>query len=48
MVISYIVIAALADGYPTQTHFNRVAAGWQVAFIYIIQMVSYYKIFMTR
>jgi MFS family permease len=38
MVISYIIIGALADGFPTATHFNRVAAGWQVAFIYIIQM----------
>lgn len=38
MVISYIIIAALADAYPAASNFNRVAAGWQVAFIYIIQM----------
>jgi hypothetical protein len=39
-VISYIIIAALADVYPTATHFNRAAAILQVIFIYVIEMVS--------
>lgn len=38
MVISYIVIGALADAYPTQTNFNRAASIVQVIFIYVIQM----------
>lgn len=39
MVISYAIIGGLADGFPTETKFNRIAAGFQVAFIYVIQMV---------
>lgn len=39
-VISYIVIGALADAYPTATHFNKGAAIVQVIFIYIIEMVQ--------
>jgi hypothetical protein len=39
-VISYIIIAALADAYPTAKHFNRAAANLQVIFIYVIEMVS--------
>ncbi|KAL1982904.1 hypothetical protein VTN96DRAFT_756 [Rasamsonia emersonii] len=38
MVISYIIIGALADAYPTETHFNRAAAIVQVIFIYVIEM----------
>jgi hypothetical protein len=39
-VVSYIIIAALADAYPTAKHFNRAAAILQVIFIYVIEMVS--------
>jgi hypothetical protein len=39
-VISYIIIAALADAYPTAKHFDRAAAILQVIFIYVIEMVS--------
>lgn len=38
MVLSYIIIAALADAYPVATHFSRGAAVVQVIFIYVIQM----------
>lgn len=38
-VISYVIIASLADAYPTATHFNRGAAIVQVIFIYVIEMV---------
>ena len=38
MVVSYIIIGALADAYPTATHFNRAAAIVQVIFIYVIEM----------
>jgi len=38
MVISYIIIASLADKYPSGTHFNRSASIVQVVFIYVIQM----------
>jgi hypothetical protein len=38
-VLSYIIIGALADAYPTATHFNRGAAIVQVIFIYVIEMV---------
>jgi len=38
MVVSYIIIAALADKYPSKTNYNRGAAIVQVIFIYVIQM----------
>ncbi|KAN0119231.1 general substrate transporter [Hyaloscypha variabilis] len=38
MVISYIIIGALADAYPAPAHFNKGAAILQVMFIYIIEM----------
>ncbi|KAE9379867.1 general substrate transporter [Stipitochalara longipes BDJ] len=38
MVISYIIIGALADAYPAPAHFNKGAAIVQVMFIYIIEM----------
>lgn len=41
MVVSYLIMVALADAYPSGgSDPNRVAAGFQVAFIYVIQMVS--------
>ncbi len=39
-MISYVIIGALADAFPTAVHFNRGAAIVQVVFIYVIQMVS--------
>ncbi|KIV81644.1 hypothetical protein PV11_03814 [Exophiala sideris] len=38
MILSYIIIAALNDAYPTATHFNHGAAIASVIFIYVIQM----------
>lgn len=38
MVLSYIIIASLADKYPSTTHYNRAASIVQVIFIYVIQM----------
>lgn len=38
-VISYVVIAALADAFPAGTHFNRSAGIVQVIGIYVIEMV---------
>ena len=38
MILSYVIIAALNDAYPTATHFNRGAAIASVVFIYVIQM----------
>ncbi|ETI25853.1 hypothetical protein G647_02630 [Cladophialophora carrionii CBS 160.54] len=38
MIVSYIIIAALNDAYPTATNFNRGAAIASVVFIYVIQM----------
>lgn len=38
MILSYVIIAALSDAYPTATHFNHGAAIACVIFIYIIQM----------
>jgi hypothetical protein len=38
MILSYIIIAALNDAYPTTTNFKRGAAIGSVVFIYIIQM----------
>ncbi|RDL36404.1 MFS sugar transporter [Venustampulla echinocandica] len=38
MVVSYIIIGALADVYPTATNFNNGAAIVQVIFIYVIEM----------
>lgn len=37
-VLSYVVIAALADGYPITTNFSRAASIVQMIFIYVIQM----------
>lgn len=38
-VISYIIIAALADAFPADSNFNRGAAIVQVIGIYVIEMV---------
>jgi MFS family permease len=38
MVISYIIIASLADAFPTGHKFNHAAAIVQIIFIYVIQM----------
>jgi len=38
MVLSYIIIASLADKYPSGSHFNCGASIVQVVFIYVIQM----------
>ncbi|KAF2093593.1 FMN-linked oxidoreductase [Rhizodiscina lignyota] len=38
MVLSYIIIAALADAYPVGQHTNRAASIVQIIFIYVIQM----------
>lgn len=38
MVLSYIIIASLADKYPAATNYNHGAAIVQVIFIYVIQM----------
>lgn len=46
-VISYIVIGALADAYPTTTHFNKGAAIVQVIFIYIIEMVQFLSLLLN-
>ncbi len=39
MVVSYVIIGALADAYPATTHFNTGAAVVQLIFIYVIEMV---------
>ena len=38
-VVSYVIIGALADAFPTTTHFNKGGAIVQVIFIFVIEMV---------
>jgi hypothetical protein len=38
MVLSYVIIAAIADAYPATSRYNRGASIAQVVFIYVIQM----------